>query len=111
MAIGVLRSIAVRGLRVPEDIAVVGFDGISLGKYTQPALTTMAQPIREIGKLATELVLSRVHGERKEPRIHRLETSLVVRGSCGMGIQKNEGRGVKRNSRKRTQRTQKRRKR
>jgi len=91
MAIGVLRGIGARGLRVPEDIAVVGFDGISLGKYTQPPLTTMAQPIREIGKLATELVLSRVNGERKEPRIHRLETSLVVRISCGTATQKRAG--------------------
>jgi LacI family transcriptional regulator len=91
MAIGVLRGIAVRGLRVPEDIAVVGFDGISLGRYSQPPLTTMAQPIREIGKLATELVLSRVNGDRKEPRIHQLETSLVVRGSCGITPQKRDG--------------------
>lgn len=91
MAIGVLRGIAARGLRVPEDIAVVGFDGIALGRYTQPPLTTMAQPIREIGKLATELVLSRVNGERKEPRIHRLETRLVVRTSCGIIRQKRAG--------------------
>jgi LacI family transcriptional regulator len=84
MAMGVLRGIVGRGLRVPDDIAVVGFDGIALGRFTQPPLTTVAQPVREIGKLATELVLSRVNGERKEPRIHRLETSLVVRGSCGI---------------------------
>src|SRR6201993_400244 len=91
MAIGVLRGIAARGPPGPEDIAVVGFDGISLGRYTQPPLTTMAQPIREIGKLATELVLSRVNGERKEPRIHRLETRLVVRTSCGIITQKRAG--------------------
>ncbi|MBV8279485.1 MAG: LacI family DNA-binding transcriptional regulator [Verrucomicrobia bacterium] len=91
MAMGVLRGIAARDLRVPEDIAVVGFDGIALGRYTQPPLTTMAQPIREIGKLATELVLSRVNGERKEPRIHRLETTLVVRKSCGIPAQKRDG--------------------
>jgi LacI family transcriptional regulator len=91
MAIGVLRGIAARGLRVPEDIAVVGFDGIALGRYSQPPLTTMAQPIREIGKLATDLVLSRVNGERKEPRIHRLETRLVVRTSCGIITQKRAG--------------------
>jgi LacI family transcriptional regulator len=92
MAIGVLRGIAARGLRVPEDIAVVGFDGIALGQYTQPPLTTMAQPIREIGKLSTELVLSRVNGERKEPRIHRLETNLVVRTSCGITTEKSQQR-------------------
>jgi DNA-binding LacI/PurR family transcriptional regulator len=91
MAMGVLRGIAARGLRVPEDISVVGFDGIALGRYTQPPLTTMAQPIRDIGKLATELVLSRVNGERKEARIHRLERGLVVRRSCGITTQKRDG--------------------
>ena len=85
MAIGALRGIAARGLRVPADVAIVGFDGIALGRYTEPPLTTVAQPIREIGKLATELVLARVNGERKQPQTHRLKTSLVVRGSCGIG--------------------------
>jgi DNA-binding LacI/PurR family transcriptional regulator len=84
MAVGALRGIAARGLRVPEDIAVVGFDDIALAKYTEPPLTTVVQPIREIGKLATELVMARVNGERTEPQRHRLKTSLVVRGSCGI---------------------------
>jgi LacI family transcriptional regulator len=84
MAVGALRGIAARGLRVPADVAVVGFDGVSLGKYTEPPLTTMMQPIREIGKLATELVLARVNGERKQPQMHCLKTSLVIRGSCGI---------------------------
>jgi LacI family transcriptional regulator len=84
MAMGALRAIAARGLRVPDDVAVVGFDGIALGRYTLPALTTMAQPVREIAKLATDLVLARVNGGRKEPQMHRLETSLLVRGSCGI---------------------------
>jgi hypothetical protein len=69
---------------VPEDIAVVGFDDIALAKYTEPPLTTVVQLIREIGKLATELVMARVNGERTEPQRHRLTTSLVVRGSCGI---------------------------
>jgi DNA-binding LacI/PurR family transcriptional regulator len=60
MAMGALRGIAARSLRVPDDIAVVGFDGIAIGRYTLPPLTTMAQPVREIVKLATELVLARV---------------------------------------------------
>ena len=84
MAVGALRGIAARGLRVPADVAVIGFDGVSLGKYTEPPLTTMMQPIREIGKLATELVLARVNGERKQPQRHCLKTSLVIRGSCGI---------------------------
>jgi LacI family transcriptional regulator len=84
MAMGALRGIADRGLRIPDDVAVVGFDGVALSKYTQPPLTTMAQPIREIAKLATQLVLARVNGGRKESQTHRLKTSLVVRESCGI---------------------------
>ena len=55
MAVGALRAIAARRLRVPDDIAVVGFDDITLALYTQPQLTTVMQPLREMGKLATEL--------------------------------------------------------
>jgi LacI family transcriptional regulator len=86
MAVGALRGIAARGLRVPEDVAVVGFDDIALAMYTEPPLTTVKQPIREIGKLATELIMARVKGERKEPQSHRLKTSLIVRGSCGIKL-------------------------
>ncbi len=86
MAVGALRGIAARGLRVPEDVAVVGFDDIALAKYTEPPLTTVMQPIREIGKLATELVMARVNGERREPQRHRLKTSLVIRESCGIKL-------------------------
>lgn len=86
MAIGALRGIAARGLRVPEDVAVVGFDDIALAMYTEPPLTTVKQPIREIGKLATELIMARVNGERKEPQSRRLKTSLVVRESCGIKV-------------------------
>jgi LacI family transcriptional regulator len=86
MAIGALRGIAARGLRVPEDVAVVGFDDIALAMYTEPPLTTVKQPIREIGKLATELIMARVNGERKEPQSRRLKTSLIVRESCGIKV-------------------------
>ena len=86
MAIGALRGIAARGLRVPEDVAVVGFDDIALAMYTEPPLTTVKQPVREIGKLATELIMARVNGERKEPQSRRLKTSLIVRGSCGIKV-------------------------
>jgi LacI family transcriptional regulator len=54
--------------------------------HTEPPLTTVKQPIREIGKLATELIMARVNGERKEPQSRRLKTSLIVRGSCGIKL-------------------------
>jgi LacI family transcriptional regulator len=86
MAVGALRGITARGLRVPDDVAVVGFDDIALAMYTEPPLTTIKQPIREIGKLATELIMARVNGERREPQNHRLKTTLIVRGSCGIKL-------------------------
>ncbi len=67
-------------------MAVVGFDDIGLAMYSEPPLTTVKQPIREIGKLATELIMARVNGERKEPQSHRLKTSLIVRESCGIKV-------------------------
>jgi LacI family transcriptional regulator len=95
MAVGALRGIAARGLRVPDDVAVVGFDDIALAKYTEPPLTTIKQPIREIGKLATELIMARVNGERREPQNHRLKTNLIVRGSCGIKLPTHPGPNAK----------------
>jgi LacI family transcriptional regulator len=84
MAVGALRAIAARRLRVPDDIAVVGFDDITLALYTQPQLTTVMQPLREMGKLATELLVARVNGDNRKPKKHRLKTKLIIRGSCGI---------------------------
>lgn len=56
-AIGFLACCARRGLSVPEDVSVVGIDGIGLARYTNPALTTIAQPIRELGATACRLLL------------------------------------------------------
>src|SRR5260370_28860221 len=78
MAMGALRGIAARGLRVPEDVAVVGFDDIPLAMYTEPPLTTVQQPIREIGKLATELIIGRVDPDRTEPHSPPLNTRPLV---------------------------------
>lgn len=79
MAIGAIRAITERGLRVPEDIAVVGFDNIALARYTQPPLTTVAQPYVEMGRLAAELLVKRVNGITEPPRQFLLETTLVIR--------------------------------
>jgi len=84
MAIGALRAIAARALRVPDDVSVVGFDDVSLAMYTEPPLTTVTQPICEIGTLATELLVRRVNGDHRRPRRCCLETRLVVRASCGI---------------------------
>jgi len=83
MAVGALRAIADRGLRAPDDVAVVGFDDIELASYTRPSLTTVTQPVREMGELATRLLIGRVNGDSRSPQQYRLQTRLVIRESCG----------------------------
>ena len=69
------------GLRVPEDLSVVGFDDLPLGQWVGPQLTTVRQPLRKMGLTAAELVLSLADGRRPEQDRIELSTSLVVRGS------------------------------
>jgi LacI family transcriptional regulator len=82
-AIGVLRAAAELGLRVPDDLALVSFDGIAGSAYTIPALTTIRQPIDDLGRTAVELLLERVDDPACPPSTVRLPLSLVPRGSCG----------------------------
>lgn len=83
MAFGVLRAIQNRGLRVPEDIAVTGFDDIRLAAFSNPPLTTMNEPDIEHGRLAAEMLIDLINGSTPKERHIRLETRLVVRQSCG----------------------------
>jgi len=84
MAIGTLRAIRKAGLRVPEDISVVGYDDIPLASAVSPPLTTVAQPVTELARISTELLLSRIEDEapRDLERIV-LDTDLVIRDSSG----------------------------
>ncbi len=79
-ALGALRAIHARGLRIPEDISVVGFDDIFLAPYTEPPLTTIRQPMRRMGVLAMESLARLMSGEETEIRIE-VEPELVVRAS------------------------------
>jgi LacI family transcriptional regulator len=83
MAIGVLRAFAVGGVRVPEDVAVVGFDDIALGSLYDPALTTVHQPMRRLGERACALLLDRIADRDRSPAAELLPTELVLRASCG----------------------------
>jgi alanine racemase len=83
MAIGVLRAARELGLRVPEDLSVVGFDDIDLAQHTNPPLTTVHQPIRRKGESAVRLLLSVVERRDLHPEQLRLETRLIIRGSTG----------------------------
>ena len=80
-ALGVLQGLEERGVRVPHDVAVTGFDNIRQSQYTAPPLTTVAQPWREMGWRAVELVLAQLNGDRVAASTV-LPCKLVVRQSC-----------------------------
>jgi DNA-binding LacI/PurR family transcriptional regulator len=81
MADGALKALRAAGRRVPDDVAVVGFDDIVLAQYTDPPLTTICQPIMEIGRQMARQLLRLVAGEDVEPTM-KLPTELVVRQSA-----------------------------
>ena len=81
MAAGAYSVIKERGLRIPEDIAVVGFDDDLYATSLSPALTTIHHPIAALGEKMAELLVELIEGRAAE-RIHRLPTSLVVRDSA-----------------------------
>ncbi len=84
MAVGAIRYLKDEGRRVPEDISVMGFDDVALAAYADPPLTTVRQPIREIGTGAAELLLRVLRGEAKVPKHTILGHEIVVRSSCGL---------------------------
>nr|WP_157528006.1 LacI family DNA-binding transcriptional regulator [Micromonospora rosaria] len=81
MALGVYEAVRKRGLRVPDDVSVVGFDDLPEVRWCSPPLTTVRQPLAEMGMLAARTVLRLAHGEKIEsPRVE-LATELVIRDS------------------------------
>ncbi|MFI6318827.1 LacI family DNA-binding transcriptional regulator [Nonomuraea sp. NPDC050556] len=80
-AFGVLEAARQRGLRIPQDLSVVGFDDLPLSRSAWPPLTTVRQPLEEMAALATRTVLGMGHGDTPESRRVELATELVVRES------------------------------
>jgi LacI family transcriptional regulator len=83
IAIGAIRGLRDRGLSIPADVSVVGFDDIELAQTTDPPLTTVHQPIRGKGEEAVRLLLSVIAGSSDPPAHRRLATELVIRASTG----------------------------
>lgn len=81
-AAGVLRALRAAYRRVPDDVAVVGFDDIPMAEHTEPPLTTVHQPTRQMGEAAARLLLSRLGGTAAPERPVVLPTELVVRHSA-----------------------------
>jgi DNA-binding LacI/PurR family transcriptional regulator len=86
VAIGAMRTVLSRGLRVPDDVAIVGFDDIEAGSYTTPSLTTVAPDKGVIGRVAVERVLAHLQGEELPPSgwaPHRLVVRESTTGAAG----------------------------
>ncbi|MDI9636005.1 LacI family transcriptional regulator [Anaerolineae bacterium CFX9] len=88
MAFGAIRALQEKGLRIPEDIAVVGFDDVRLSAYSYPSLTTVHEPDEEHGRLAAEMLLALINGSEVPQKHVTLETSLIIRESCGAAHKK-----------------------
>jgi LacI family transcriptional regulator len=82
IAFGAMRAIHAAGLRIPQDVAVVGFDDIFLSAHAQPPLTTVRVPAHEMGWTAAELLVPLIEGDEAAQSV-TLETELVMRDSCG----------------------------
>lgn len=85
VAYGAIRALNAHGLRVPEDVSVVGFDDQDVSAFITPPLTTVAQPMRTIGERAATLLLERIHsrGSTQPQQQVLLPPQLVIRQSCG----------------------------
>jgi len=82
MALGALDALMARGVRIPQDVAIIGFDDIREGRFAPSPLTTVRQPLDRQGKLALELALAQLEGETITDHVI-LNTELVRRQSCG----------------------------
>jgi DNA-binding LacI/PurR family transcriptional regulator len=81
LALGAVRAARREGLRVPDDISVVGYDDSAFMNCTEPPLTTMRQPIEAMGRAAVELLVTQIQGGSVTPGELLFEPELVVRGS------------------------------
>ncbi|MBN1409316.1 MAG: GGDEF domain-containing protein [Spirochaetales bacterium] len=82
MALGAIRALREKGVKIPEDVAIVGFDDIQEAQYNNIPLSTVRQPIFEQGKMAAEILLARINGEPVEENLV-MPTDMVLRHSCG----------------------------
>jgi LacI family transcriptional regulator len=83
LALAVMKGLREGGLTVPDDVAVTGWDDVMTARYVLPGLTTVRQPVRELGALAADRLHQRLTGSLVDSRPHTIPTELVLRGSCG----------------------------
>jgi DNA-binding LacI/PurR family transcriptional regulator len=84
LALGAIRAVRRQGLSVPGDVSVVGFDDSALMIITNPALTTVRQPVRAMGAAAVELLMAQISGHVVAGAEMSFEPELIVRGSTAV---------------------------
>jgi LacI family transcriptional regulator len=82
MAMGVMDAVRDRGLRIPDDVSIVGFDDIPQAAMVRPALTTVSQPLEKMGRVATQMLQDLLRDSDKDDGRIELPTELIVRDSC-----------------------------
>ena len=90
MAIGAIRALRAAGRRVPEDVAVIGYDDIPVARYYHPTLSSVSQPMRQVGQVAVRLLLDRIGDPHAEPDEVLLKPVLIQRESTGVGSRRKE---------------------
>ncbi|CAC6961993.1 ribose operon repressor, putative [Staphylococcus aureus] len=83
LAIGILRGLIEHGISIPKDISLIGYDDIDYAAYVSPPLTTVAQPITDIGKTSLTLLLQRLQHLDKSIDMIELSTTLKIRATTG----------------------------
>jgi LacI family transcriptional regulator len=83
MAIGALRALREANIRVPDDVAVVGYDDVPLANMTEPPLTTVRQSIQKMGATAVKTLIDIIRHPGGPPRHIVVDTELIIRESCG----------------------------
>ncbi len=86
MALGALEAIQEAGLRVPEDVALVGFDGLEMTSSTHPPLTTVRQHISSTGNMAVQMLLDQIESRDLPPQRISMPSELVIRASSGVPL-------------------------
>ncbi|GGE26198.1 DNA-binding transcriptional regulator CytR [Pullulanibacillus camelliae] len=90
IAMGAIKRIKQHGLKVPEDIAIVGFDNVKFSSIFEPALTTMAQPLEEMGRQSMKVLIDRMNGKTLSKNHFIYSADLIIRESCGAHLNKRE---------------------
>ncbi|MBE0698916.1 MAG: substrate-binding domain-containing protein [Anaerolineaceae bacterium] len=86
MALGAIYALQDRGFRVPQDVAVIGYDDRAFTSFVRPSLTTITLPAYEMGEAAAKLLLSMMKNEVKSSKAVEVRGRLLVRDSCGASI-------------------------